>query len=340
MLLRIAPHIIRPLRFVLPAIAGAALGAAAAARAVPLRPARRARDPAGDQHARPHPPRRRRSRCSGASATASNIPTAGSTTPGWSCSTRSTPPSAAPRSAPARAARAPSASEEWRLILNAQGRREVATARVLVNAAGPWVGIVAETVSAHAGPAARAARQGQPHRGAASCSITTAATSSRTPTAASSSRCRSRDDFTLIGTTDHEFRRRSRRASAPDADEVRLSLQTRRANISASRRPERRGLGLRRRALALRRRRRQAGGRHARLSSCPRRDSSARRRCSRSTAARSRPTAGSPKRRWGGSRISSTAPRRGPRDAPLPGGDFPWDGVDAHVARAAAPGRS
>ena len=36
--------------------------------------------------------------------------------------------------------------DEWRLILNAQGRREVATARVLINAAGPWVGIVAETV--------------------------------------------------------------------------------------------------------------------------------------------------------------------------------------------------
>ena len=35
---------------------------------------------------------------------------------------------------------------EWRLILSAAGRREVATARVLVNAAGPWVGIVAETV--------------------------------------------------------------------------------------------------------------------------------------------------------------------------------------------------
>jgi glycerol-3-phosphate dehydrogenase len=36
--------------------------------------------------------------------------------------------------------------EEWRLILNADGHRQVATARVLVNAAGPWVGIVAETI--------------------------------------------------------------------------------------------------------------------------------------------------------------------------------------------------
>jgi glycerol-3-phosphate dehydrogenase len=36
--------------------------------------------------------------------------------------------------------------EEWELVLNAHGRREVATARVLVNAAGPWIGQVAETV--------------------------------------------------------------------------------------------------------------------------------------------------------------------------------------------------
>jgi len=34
----------------------------------------------------------------------------------------------------------------WKLILNVQGLREVATARALVNAAGPWAGIVAETV--------------------------------------------------------------------------------------------------------------------------------------------------------------------------------------------------
>ena len=34
----------------------------------------------------------------------------------------------------------------WRLILNVQGRRDVATARVLVNAGGPWAGVVSETV--------------------------------------------------------------------------------------------------------------------------------------------------------------------------------------------------
>lgn len=36
--------------------------------------------------------------------------------------------------------------DEWELVLNARGRREVVTARVLVNAAGPWIGEVADTV--------------------------------------------------------------------------------------------------------------------------------------------------------------------------------------------------
>ncbi|MEX0752727.1 MAG: glycerol-3-phosphate dehydrogenase [Xanthobacteraceae bacterium] len=37
-------------------------------------------------------------------------------------------------------------ADVWRLILNDRGRRDVATARVLVNAAGPWAGFVAENV--------------------------------------------------------------------------------------------------------------------------------------------------------------------------------------------------
>lgn len=37
-------------------------------------------------------------------------------------------------------------NEVWRLVLNAQGRRDVVTARVLVNAAGAWVETVGETV--------------------------------------------------------------------------------------------------------------------------------------------------------------------------------------------------
>src|SRR5829696_1639269 len=37
-------------------------------------------------------------------------------------------------------------TDEWRLILTDHGRRDVATARVLINAAGPWAGFVAENV--------------------------------------------------------------------------------------------------------------------------------------------------------------------------------------------------
>ena len=37
-------------------------------------------------------------------------------------------------------------TDEWRLILTDHGRREVATARVLVNASGPWAGFVSENV--------------------------------------------------------------------------------------------------------------------------------------------------------------------------------------------------
>lgn len=36
--------------------------------------------------------------------------------------------------------------DDWQLVLNNRGRREIATARVLVNAAGPWIGEVAETI--------------------------------------------------------------------------------------------------------------------------------------------------------------------------------------------------
>ena len=145
-LLRLAPHIIRPMRFVLPAVAGAALAAAAAARAVPLRPARRPRDPAGDARPSTSPITSPASRCKRRFRTGFEYSDC------WVDDARLVvlnAVDAAERGATIRTrtrlARA-EREDEWRLILNAQGRREVATARVLVNAAGPWVGIVAETV--------------------------------------------------------------------------------------------------------------------------------------------------------------------------------------------------
>ena len=107
-LLRMAPHVIRPLRFMLPPMPGLRsplllrfglfvydmLGGrktVAAPRAASISPIIRSD-----------------SRSSGRSVTASNFPTAWSTIPVWSCSMRSTPPSVAPSSAPAPAACAPS----------------------------------------------------------------------------------------------------------------------------------------------------------------------------------------------------------------------------------------
>ena len=145
-LLRMAPHVIRPLRFMLPPLPGLRSPLHAAARAVPLRLAGRAQAAARQPHHRSHPSSGRPAAASGRSATASNIPTAWSTIPAWSCSTRSTPPSAAPTSAPARSCTRAERRDDWELVLNTRGRREVATARVLVNAAGPWIGEVADTV--------------------------------------------------------------------------------------------------------------------------------------------------------------------------------------------------
>ena len=100
---------------------------------------------------------------------------------------------------------APSARDDWRLMLNDQGQREVVTARALVNAAGPWVG--RRRGNRHAADGRRGVRlvKGShivvrklfdhdyrlyfpERRIAASCS----------PFPMS-------DDFTLIGTTDENF---------------------------------------------------------------------------------------------------------------------------------------
>ena len=42
--------------------------------------------------------------------------------------------------------------DNWRLVLNARGRRDSVTARVLINAGGPWVGQIAETIIRLPGP--------------------------------------------------------------------------------------------------------------------------------------------------------------------------------------------
>ena len=106
----------------------------------------------------------------------------------------------------------------WKLILNAQGRREAVTARVLVNAAGPWVGIVSETVLRIEGPPPVRLAKGShivvrklfDHDRGYIFQNTDKRIVFALPFA---------EDFTLIGTTDQNFVG-SLDAVAPSGDEV------------------------------------------------------------------------------------------------------------------------
>ncbi|MEA2979799.1 MAG: glycerol-3-phosphate dehydrogenase [Alphaproteobacteria bacterium] len=106
----------------------------------------------------------------------------------------------------------------WKLILNAQGRREAVTARVLVNAAGPWAGIVSETVLRIEGPPPLRLTKGSHivvrklfnHDRGYIFQNTDKRIVFALPFA---------EDFTLIGTTDQNFVG-SLDAVAPSGDEV------------------------------------------------------------------------------------------------------------------------
>ena len=232
-----APHIIWPMRFVLPLRQGPAPGLAAPARPVPLRPYRRPQAAAGDQDAR-HAQRPGRQAAEAAlHARPSNIPTAGSTMPASSCSTPATPPTAARRSAPA--PRCVSARREggvWTIDARGPARpastREV-RARLLVNAAGPWVD---QVLSGALG-------QNDVHNvRLVQGSHIVVRKKFDDPRAYFFQNDDGRiifaipyeDDFTLIGTTDRDYRRRSARRD--DHRRARSTISARRrANISPSR---------------------------------------------------------------------------------------------------------
>ena len=90
-------------------------------------------------------------------------------------------------------------------------RRDAARsrARALVNAAGPWVADVHRRRARRQAPARRCAWSRAATSSCRSCSRATRPTSCRTPTGASSSPFPMSGDFTLIGTTDMPYRRRS-----------------------------------------------------------------------------------------------------------------------------------
>ncbi len=113
---------------------------------------------------------------------------------------------------------------EWELVLNARGRREVKSARVLVNAAGPWIGEVADTVIRRQ-PAAPVRlvkgshiviRRPFEHE----CGYLLQAADGRVVFALPFAQ-----DFTLIGTTDENFVG-DLNSPAPDLDEIRYLCQT------------------------------------------------------------------------------------------------------------------
>ena len=87
----------------------------------------------------------------------------------------------------------------------ARARPRTVKARLLVNAAGPWVDHVLSERCRPERRAQCAAGPGQPHRRAARSSTIRAPISSRTRTGASSSPSPMRSDFTLIGTTDRDY---------------------------------------------------------------------------------------------------------------------------------------
>jgi glycerol-3-phosphate dehydrogenase len=94
--------------------------------------------------------------------------------------------------------------DEWELVLYARGRRETKTARVLVNAAGPWIGEVADTVIRRPLPAPVRLIKGShivvPRRFEHDCGYLLEAVDGRVVFALPFAQ-----DFTLIGTTDENF---------------------------------------------------------------------------------------------------------------------------------------
>ena len=108
--------------------------------------------------------------------------------------------------------------DDWELVLNCRGRREVTTARALVNATGPWLGAVADTVIRQPLPAPVRLIKGSHivvrRRFEHDCGYILQAPGGRVvfvlPFA---------QDFTLIGTTDENFVG-DVNAPAPDAEEI------------------------------------------------------------------------------------------------------------------------
>jgi glycerol-3-phosphate dehydrogenase len=96
-------------------------------------------------------------------------------------------------------------SDIWRLVLNARGKREAITARALVNAAGPWVGEVGEMTLRQTGPSRARLVKGS-HIVVKRMFDHDSAYIFQNPDGRVVFAIPFQNDFTLIGTTDEDFK--------------------------------------------------------------------------------------------------------------------------------------
>ena len=263
---------------------------------------------------------------------ASNIPIAGRTIRAWSCSMRSTPPSAARVIRTRTRCIGAERGDAWRLVLDVRGRRDVATARVLVNATGPGSGCLPQPCCAKA-RRCRCVSTKAATSWCGGCSTMIAATFSRRATERFVFALPFERDFTLIGTTDQIF------AGDPSG----IKTEPTKSPISA---PPRTSISAQPispadvvwsfagvRSLY------DDGSKRAQDVTprlCPRARRARRRGAAaeRSMAARSRPIGAWPSTRSTGLRMSSRRGRHGPWTRICPAANFPHDGLEALVAKA------
>ena len=229
-------------------------------------------------------------------------------------------------------------SDHWRLVLNARGNREVVTARVLVNAAGPWVDEVGEMTIRQAGPSRTRLVKGS-HIVVPRLFDHDSAYIFQNPDGRVVFAIPFADDFTLIGTTDEDFKG-DVNSVAPSAEEIKYLCEAAMEYFRQAVSPDDvvwTFAGVR--ALyddgsA------QAGRCHARLSSRSRQELRRSAACSRCSAARSRPTGGWRRPRCKCSRRSSAWAAPGPRASRCPAAILPGTASTPSSPRRASDGRS
>ncbi len=112
----------------------------------------------------------------------------------------------------------------WRLTLEARGVRETVTARVLINAAGPWVGSVAQTVIRNDGPSRVRLVKGS-HIAVPRLFAHDTAYIFQNPDRRVVFAIPYESDFTLVGTTDENFTG-DPAIAAPSAEEIAYLCET------------------------------------------------------------------------------------------------------------------